>query len=139
MNFDVFTLSAVVDELTATLYGGRVQDSLEIGNDALGLEIYANHTRHYLMISADPQEARIHLVADRVRRGVENPSPLGLMLRRNIEGADLIALRQPAWERIIHLDFEGAEGVFTLIVEPMERRSNILLVREGQIMDCLRR
>jgi predicted ribosome quality control (RQC) complex YloA/Tae2 family protein len=139
MNFDVFTISAVVDELTATLQGGRVQDSLELGNDAIGLEIYANHARHYLLISAHPQEARIHLVPDRVRRGVENPSPLGLMLRRHIEGATLVSVSQPAWERVVHLEFEAPEGVFTLIAEPMERRSNILLVRDGRIMDCLRR
>ena len=139
MNFDVFTISAVIDELTATLQNGRVQDSLELGNDAIGLEIYASHARHYLLISAHPQEARIHLVSDRVRRGVENPSPLGLMLRRHIEGAILVAVSQPAWERVVHLEFEGTEGVFTLIVEPMERRSNVLLVRDGRIMDCLRR
>jgi predicted ribosome quality control (RQC) complex YloA/Tae2 family protein len=90
-------------------------------------------------MSAHPQEARLHLVADRLRRGVEKPSPLGLMLRRNIEGAILTAVRQPDWERVILLDFEGAEGIFTLIVEPMERRANILLVSEGRIMDCLRR
>jgi len=139
MNFDVFTTAAVVDELNRTLERGRVQDSLEIGDSAIGLEIYANHARHYLLISAHPQEARIHLVSDRVRRGVENPSPLGLMLRRYIEGAWIAAIRQPEWERIVHLEFDSPEGVFTLIVEPMERRSNILLVREGQIMDCIRR
>lgn len=139
MNFDVFTIAAIVDELTEQLQDGRVQDSLEIGNDAIGLEIYANHTRHYLLISAHPQEARVHLVSDRVRRGVENPSPLGLMLRRYVEGARLLAVRQPPWERVIEFDFEGGEGAFTLVAEPMERRSNILLVHNGQIMDCLRR
>ncbi|MCC7449311.1 MAG: NFACT family protein [Anaerolineae bacterium] len=139
MNFDVFTTAAVVDELNRTLERGRVQDSLEIGDSAIGLEIYANRARHYLLISAHPQEARIHLVPDRVRRGVENPSPLGLMLRRYIEGAWIAGIRQPEWERIVHLAFDSPEGVFTLIVEPMERRSNILLVREGQIMDCIRR
>ena len=61
------------------------------------------------------------------------------MLRRNIEGAILTAVRQPDWERVILLDFDGAEGLFTLIVEPMKRRANILLVRDGRIMDCLRR
>jgi predicted ribosome quality control (RQC) complex YloA/Tae2 family protein len=139
MNFDVFTTAAVVDELSRILERGRVQDTLEIGNDAVGLEIYATHERHYLLISAHAQEARIHLVTDRVRRGVENPSPLGLMLRRYLEGAWLSAIRQPAWERIVHLEFDSPDGVFTLIAETMERRSNVLLVREGQIMDCLRR
>jgi predicted ribosome quality control (RQC) complex YloA/Tae2 family protein len=139
MNFDVFTISAVVDELSDKLLGGRVQDSLEIGNDAIGLEIYANHTRHYLLVSAHPQEARLHLAPDKLRRGVENPSPLGLMLRRYVEGSFLSAVRQPDWERVVHLEFEGSEGTLTLIAEPMERRSNILLVRDGRIMDCLRR
>ena len=70
MNFDVFTLAAVTDELNEKLTGGRVQDSLEIGNEAVGLEIYAGHTRHYVLLSAHPQEARLHLVPERLRRGV---------------------------------------------------------------------
>jgi predicted ribosome quality control (RQC) complex YloA/Tae2 family protein len=139
MNFDVFTTAAIVDELIATVRDGRVQDSLEIGNDAIGLEVYANHTRHYLLISAHPQEARIHLVPDRVRRGVETPSPLGLLLRRYVEGAVLTSINQPDWERVVLLELDGPEGLFTIVVEPMERRSNILLVRDGRIMDCYRR
>src|SRR5260221_13329093 len=99
----------------------------------------ASPSRYYLLISAHPQEARVHLTPERMRRGVEQPSPLGLMLRRNIEGAGLTAIYQPPWERVIQFEFEGAEGQFTLIAEPMERRSNILLVRDGKIMDCLRR
>jgi len=139
MNVDVFTIAAVVAELNDKLVGGKIQDSLELGNDAIGFEVFQGGKRHYLMVSADPQEARIHLVADRVRRGVENPSPLGLMLRRYVEGARLTAVSQPAWERIVHVRFDGPEGEFLLIVEPMERRSNILLVRDGVIMDCMRR
>jgi len=33
----------------------------------------------------------------------------------------------------------GAEGDVTIIVEPMERRSNILMIRDGIIIDCMRR
>ncbi len=139
MNYDVFTIAAVVDELKQTLQDGRIQDSLEIGDSAIGLEIYATHARHYLLISAHPQEARVQLVGDRVRRGVEQPSPLGLMLRRYVEGGRLVAIQQSAWERVIQFEFEGPEGPLTLIAEPMERRSNILLVRDGRIMDCIRR
>ena len=40
MNFDVFTLSAVVDELNDSLATGKIQDCLEIGQDAIGFEIY---------------------------------------------------------------------------------------------------
>ena len=61
------------------------------------------------------------------------------MLRRSIEGARIDEIRQPPYERVVEIVFTGAEGLFTLIIEPMERRSNILLVRDGRIMDCLRR
>src|SRR6266478_5940574 len=107
MKYDVFTITAIFDELSQQILGGRVQDSLEIGEAALGLEIYAGRTRHYLLISAHPQEARVHLTPERMRRGVEQPSPLGLMLRRNIEGAGLTAIYQPPWERVIQFEFEG--------------------------------
>jgi predicted ribosome quality control (RQC) complex YloA/Tae2 family protein len=50
-----------------------------------------------------------------------------------------MAVHQPAWERVLHLDIEGPEGAVTIIVEPMERRSNVLLVQDGTILDCIRR
>ena len=138
MNFDVFTIAALVKEFRQKLVNGRIQDSLEIGNDAIGLEVYAGQ-RCYLMLSANPQAARVHIVSDRVRKGVEHPSPLGLMLRRNVEGGRLVAVSQPPWERVMHIEFESGEGAFTLIAEIMDRRSNLLLVRDGIIMDCMRR
>jgi predicted ribosome quality control (RQC) complex YloA/Tae2 family protein len=33
----------------------------------------------------------------------------------------------------------GEEGEVTLVIEPMERRSNIILVQNGMILDCARR
>jgi predicted ribosome quality control (RQC) complex YloA/Tae2 family protein len=139
MYFDVFTIAALVDELTDILTGGKIQDTLELGDDALGFEIYSGHARHYLLISADPQQARLHLVPDKLRRGVETPSPLGLLVRHHLENGRVVSIQQPPWERVVHINCDSAEGPATLIVEPMERRGNILLVREGQILDCIRR
>lgn len=140
MYFDAVTIMALVDGLDAVLVGGRVQDSIEIDPETIGLEIYANHQRHYLVLSAHQQFARVHLASEKLRRGVQKPSPLGLLLRRYVEGARIEAIRQPEWERVLILDMDGPEGVFELVVEPMERRANILLVRDGgTIVDCIRR
>ncbi len=139
MNFDVFTIAAVVDELNDSLATGKIQDCLEIGQDAIGFEIYSGHRRNYLLISADSQAARLHLVDDKLRRGVETPSPLGLLLRRNVENARIDSFHQPPYERVVEVKIVGAEGAFSLIIEPMDRRSNILLVQDGLIMDCMRR
>ncbi len=140
MNFDAVTIMALADELRATLSGGRVQDTLEVDDESIGLEIYANHQRHYLLLSAHQQFARVHLSSDKLRRGVETPSPLGLLLRRYVEGAWISAVRQPPWERVLIFDLESPQGVFSLIAEPMERRANLLLVRDdGIIVECIRR
>src|SRR5690606_6051512 len=139
MYLDAFTLSALVDEFMDTLVGGRVQDSIDVDETGLGLEIYAHHRRHYLYLSADPQMPRVHLVKDKLRRGLAKPKPIGLLFRRYVEGGTITHVSQPKWERIIHLDVDGPEGDVTIIVEPMERRSNVLLVQSGVILECMRR
>lgn len=139
MYLDVFTVSALVDEFLDTLVGGRIQDVLDVDETGIGLEIYANHRRRYLYLSADPVSPRLHLVSDKLRRGLTKPTQVGLLLRRYAEGGGITHVSQPPWERILQFDIEGPEGEIALIVEPMERRSNILLVREGVIVDCMRR
>ena len=139
MYLDAFTLSALVDEFLDKLVGGRVQDSLDVDETGLGLEIYSQHKRHYLYMSAEHQTPRVHLVEDKLRRGLVKPKQIGLLFRRFVEGGVITHVSQPKWERIIHIDVEGPEGEVTIIVEPMERRSNILLVQKGVILDCMRR
>lgn len=139
MNFDYFTTAALAAELRKKLVGGRLQDILEIDDLALGLEIYHQQQRHYLYLSADPANARAHLTAGKLRRGVAAPSPLGLLLNRYVHGARLVNVWQPPWERILILDFSSADGDYSLVLEPIERRSNIVLVEDGVIMECIRR
>jgi predicted ribosome quality control (RQC) complex YloA/Tae2 family protein len=139
MDLDVFTLAALVDEFMDVLVGGRIQDSIDVDATGIGLEIYADRQRRYLYISADHLTPRVHLVAEKLRRGVTTPKQIGLLLRRYVEGGVITHVSQPAWERILHIDVQGPEGDVTIIIEPMERRSNILLVQAGVILDCMRR
>lgn len=139
MYLDAFTLSALVDEFLDTLVGGRVQDSIDVDDTGIGLEIYAQHRRRYLYMSADPQTPRVHLVEDKLRRGVVKPKPINLLFRRYVEGGSITHISQPKWERILQIDVDGPEGEVTIIVEPMERRSNLLLIQSGVILECVRR
>lgn len=139
MYVDAVTTAAVVDELKAKIVPGRVQAVLEVDDLSIGLEIYANQQRHYLLMSAHPNHARCHLVPDRLRRGVEKPSPLGLLLKKYLDGARLNAVSQPPWERIVELDFSSSEGETRLIVETMDKRSNIILTVRGDVLDSIKR
>ncbi len=139
--FDALTTAAVADELHDVLIGGRVQDLVQPNRHSVGLEVYAHHQRHYLLLSMEPQAARVHLVDERLRRGVETPSPLLLLLRKYIQGAVLEAVTHPPFERVIHFRFAHPEyGVSLLIAEIMGRLSNLILVdRSGIILDSLKR
>jgi predicted ribosome quality control (RQC) complex YloA/Tae2 family protein len=138
---DAFTMSALVDEFLDRLVGGKVQDTLSVDETGIGMEIYSfvDHRRYYLYLSADPQIPRVHLLKDKLRRGLTTPTQLGLMFRRYTEGGIVAHVSQPTWERILMIDIDGPEGAVTIVVEPMERRSNILLLQNEMIMDCMRR
>lgn len=139
MYVDAVTVAAVADELKQRVVGGRVQDVVEVEEQAIGLEIYTHGERHYLLASANAETARCHLVPSRLRRGVERPSPLGLLLKKYVEGARLVAVHQPPWERVLHLDFSSPEGETRLIVEMMGNRSNIILTVGDEILDSIKR
>ncbi len=138
---DALTVAAVADELGTKLLGGRIQQVLAVDQWVLGLEVYANHQRHYLLLSAQPEEGgRVHLVEDKLRRGLESPTPLLLRLRKCAEGGHLTRVQQPPHERLLRLTIDGADGAVTLIAEVMGRLSNIVLVEEdGTILECARR
>ncbi|MEO0564117.1 MAG: NFACT RNA binding domain-containing protein, partial [Chloroflexota bacterium] len=139
MYTDAFTISALVDELMDRIVGGRVQDSVVVDATGIGLEIYAQRQRQYLYLSADTNAPRVHLVETKLRRGLPKPSQLALLVRRYCEGGRVTHVSQPPHERILQIDFEGPEGEVTIIVEPMPRRSNVILVQDGVILDCARR
>ncbi|MEO1163397.1 MAG: NFACT RNA binding domain-containing protein [Chloroflexota bacterium] len=140
MYFDAMTMSALVDEFMDELVGGRVQNTIDVDPTGYGLEIYNNQRRNYLYMSADQQAPRVHRVGDTLRRGMYKPRQMGLLLRRYIRGAILMHVSQPKWERILFLDFEHPEhGEIRIIIEPMPRRANVLLVRNDIILDCVHR
>jgi predicted ribosome quality control (RQC) complex YloA/Tae2 family protein len=140
MSIDTFTTTALVDEFKEKLVGGRVQDTVELDRQSFGFEIYANHQRQYLLLAAHTQSPRAMISPDKLRRGVPNPSQLGLLLRTRVEGLFLDDVRQPPWERILIFDFVGPDDLrLQLVLELIDRRANLVLVEDGVILDCARR
>ncbi len=178
MYFDALTLAAVASDLQHTICGGRIQRVWLPAQHSIALEIYAQQQRHYLIASAHPQHARVHLTMRKPSRGVEQPTPLLLLLRKYVQGGRVAAVENPALERILLLSIvkdmrvrnRGATGDVAssadpdsldaddpaavplpapteadllhcdLIIEPMERRSNIMLVNDANvIMDSVKR
>lgn len=128
MNFDTFSTAAIAAELRLTLLTGRVQRVTQINSLTFGFEIFLHPTRYYLITSAEPQAPRLHLSTQKVRRGVGNDTPLMLVLRKYMRGAILKTIRQPPYERILHLHFDTRFDEVIFVVELLGTRSNLFLL-----------
>jgi predicted ribosome quality control (RQC) complex YloA/Tae2 family protein len=138
MYYDALTTAAVADELRHKVLDGRVQRVVQVDRLSLGLEIYAGE-RYQLLASADPQHPRVYLVSYKLRRGVERPTQLFLLARKYVDGARLIAIEQPPFERLLSLTFAGPEGQVALLAELIERRANLILLEGQRILDAAHR
>lgn len=139
MYFDSLTTAAVADELRQNTVGGRVQRIVQIDPLSLGFEIFADRVRHQLLVSADPTYPRLYLTDFRVRRGIEGATAILQLARKYLAGARLIRVEHPPFERLLSLTFSGPEGDTRLIVELIERRANLILVRGNHILDAVQR
>ncbi|WP_028458477.1 NFACT family protein [Chloroflexus sp. Y-396-1] len=168
MYFDALTLTAVVEELRTTVLYGRIQRVVLVGPLTIGLEVYRDGRRHYLLASADAQTARIHLIGQRPTRGVDGETPFLLLLRKYVLGGRIINIEQPPYERVVLFsiakpmesrkptndrdelvdDVDDDDATLTadnllhcdLVVEPQDRRSNIILVDDNNtILDAIKR
>lgn len=138
---DALTARALGAELHGTIAGGRVQGLYFVTPHVIGLEIYANQKRHYVLASAEPQRGRVLLVTEKLRNASVPLTPFFLLLKKYVNGAFLNQVRVVARERILLFEFdERAQGISTLVVELMGNRANLILLDAGGfILDALRR
>ncbi len=130
MTFDFWTTAATAEELRRTVVPGRVQQVVQVDAASLALEIYAGRERRYLLLSADQQAPRVHLLSEKPRRGVDTASTLLQLLRKYVRGGGLTAISQPPWERVLHLECHHPElGRSLIVVELIGRWANLLLLR----------
>ncbi len=145
MYVDALTLAAIRAELTQRVVGSRVQRVHLPEPLGIALQLYGPGGAHWLLCSAHPQHARIHLVADRPDRPSDAVTPLLLLLRKHVRGSRLIAVEQPPLERVLRLRFQRqppGEPVQTtdLVVEVMGRLSNLILLDADElILDSAKR
>jgi predicted ribosome quality control (RQC) complex YloA/Tae2 family protein len=137
---DALTLAALADELQSTLGGARVDDVIQPAPHSIAFQLWGGGRNRWLIVSAHPQFARVHLTSEKPRKLAAEPPPFVMLLRKHLEGARLIAVRQPAWERVIELGFgrgpEVAAGAAStwLIAEIMSRFSNIILTDADRVI-----
>jgi predicted ribosome quality control (RQC) complex YloA/Tae2 family protein len=132
MSFDGLFTKAMVDELSRTLKGGRINKVHQPYKNEVILTIRANGVNQKLLFSAHPSYARVQLTNE----AYENPSEppmFCMLLRKHIEGYILEDVYQVENDRMIIFEIKGRNEIGDvsykqLIIEIMGRHSNIVLV-----------
>ncbi len=143
MSLDGAFLHIVTNELQP-LVGARVDKVYQPSREEIVLSLRTlRDGGKRVVLSANSVSARINLT----EAGFENPQQppmFCMLLRKHLGGGKLTAIRQDGLERIISLDFECTSEIGdivtnTLIAEIMGRHSNIILVRDGRVIDSIKR
>lgn len=145
MPYDGLVLAAVRRELEEKLAGSRIQRVQQPEKLTLVLQFRTPGTTYHLLLSAHPQQARVHLTGERLENPL-SPPLFCSVCRKHLEGGRVEAFVQPGFERVLMLavlsrDELGRDSKKLLIAEIMGRHSNLVLVdaETGLILDAAKR
>ena len=120
-------IAAVVEEIRPAIVGGWIQKIHQPGPRTITLEMRAAGHTVTLLLSADPDTARLHLLTHRCSNP-PSPPPLCQFLRAHVQGGRIDTIEQLAGDRIVRLTLTVRKGPCALIAELTGRRSNLIVV-----------
>ncbi len=145
MPFDGLVLAAIRHELERELLDGRIDRIYQPSPLEINLLIHRAGTRFRLLLSAHPENARVHLTGQ-IRENPPSPPVFCMVLRKHLEGGRIRGIHQLGLDRILVLQIQGYNDLGEpclkeLICEIMGRHSNIILVNPDtkQIIDAIKR
>ncbi|MBE3582857.1 MAG: NFACT family protein [Limnochordaceae bacterium] len=148
---DGLFVAALRQELNERLRTGRIATVRGVDRYTVVLEIRKQREVERLLLSADPEMPRVHLMetdAPNAATRDDTPSSFTMLLRKYLEGARVQAVTQPGTgiERILRLELDtrgpgGGSYPLFLIAELLGKKADLWLVEAGtgRILDSLRR
>ena len=143
MPLDGVSITFLAEELERQLAGGRVDRVRQPGRYDIELQLRSLGANHRLLLSAHPSSTRAGLI--RESAPVPQAAPqFCMLLRKQLLGARLEAIRAEGYERVLELRFStrdelGDTQAPRLLLEVMGRHSNLILVNaSGTILDAIR-
>lgn len=137
MAIDGITIKALTKEFKEKLIGGHIQKIYQINDHVIILNIY-NKKNYKLLISSNPQNARIHLTEGNYTNPTKPPQ-FANVLRKHIQNSLIKDIKQLSLDRSLELTLESKDdlGIFVekrLLVDIMGKYSNIVLTNDKYIV-----
>ena len=129
-------------ELNNALVGGRIDKISQQSRVSITIAVRQPGQSLTLQLSLNPQNPSMYLTT-RTLENLPEPPTFCMVLRKNLEGGRISAVRQHQLDRVIDLDVDtlasGKLETLTLTVELVGKYSNIILIRDGLIIDALKK
>lgn len=143
MALDGIALHHLVKELSSQLVGGRIQKIYQPEKDELLFAVHRNKDKHQLLLSANSNHPRVHLVRQ-TKENPDQPPMFCMLLRKKLVGGVIESIEQVAFDRILEITIKSRSELMEdtqhrLIVEIMGRHSNIILLENDIITDSIKR
>lgn len=139
MAFDGIMLSALKDNLKNKIIGARIEKAYQIEKKYLIIRLRNNSQNLELLISTDPQGARINLTEIDFDFP-SYPPDFCMMLRKYLKNSYIQEMIQPEFERMIRINIEKRGKQYSLIAELMGKYSNVILLDDNDVvLDAMKR
>lgn len=143
MALDGIFLNKVINELNDKAIGLRVDKVNQPTNDEIILNLRGKNGSYKLLFCVRADSPRLHFTS----HSIDNPPvpPMFCMLlRKYLTGAIITAFRQYENDRVVFVDFNASNEIgdridVTLCIEVMNKYSNLIFIKDGKIVDALKR
>jgi predicted ribosome quality control (RQC) complex YloA/Tae2 family protein len=138
MALSVSEITEVLKEIAPAVVGGSVQRLYQPTPQTIDLEIRRPGRTLRLLLSADPESARLHLTRSR-SSPPSSPPPFCQLLRAHVAGGRIVGVEQWEGDRIVRLRIKTRDASPAIVAELTGRSANILLLdSQEKILGTLR-
>ena len=120
-------LALVLAEMTPLLQGGWIQKIHQPQARTIVCDIRVPGETHRLLISCEPDSARLHLTTGS-HPNPPTPPPFCQFLRAHFQGARLDGIHQIENDRIVELQITSRDGPGTILCELTGAKANLLVL-----------
>lgn len=142
MPLDGVSTHLLANELNQQLAGARVDKIYQPSRFDVFFTVRTNTENLRLLLSCDPQTPRVQ-ITEKMRENPQMPPNFCMLLRKYLQGARILNIECPHFERMISISFSVTDelqdtSVKRLMIEMMGRYSNIVFLNaENRIIDAL--
>ncbi len=139
MAMDGLTLASSIREMEGQLLGARIEKIYQPERDELILALRGSHR---LLLSSHAANCRAQLTKVS-RQNPAEPPMFCMLLRKYIQNGRIAGFSQPHFDRVLKIEIAAADDFgepasYFLIAEIMGKHSNIVLVKNGVVIDSIR-